>query len=455
MGYEFDVLIIGGGGSAGFTAATTALKSGAKVGMVEGGRLGGLCILAGCMPSKTLLHSAAELKGNPSAARSAYPEVARRTRALVEMLAGHRVEAVEAKKAQGLEVIEGWGKLVGEHEVEVGGRKLSARAIVVATGSRELIPPIEGLAEAGYLTSGPFMRLESLPESLVVLGGGTMAVELGQYAARMGVETTIIQRSPRLLSKEPEKVGPIIARALAADGARVLTGTRLRRVVRTSRGVRVEFEKDGTTQEVQAEALLVALGRVPNTQGLGLKELGVELGPRGGVVVDRFMRSSLPHIFAAGDVTDTVMVVNLAIEQGRVAGYNATHEQMQPIRDDVLPRAVFTDPQYARVGMSAEEARAAGIKFVEVSFNLQDLPAARTYPRLPEGYMAMRAEEGSGRIIGAELVAPEAALMIHDVAVAMRGAMTAAELASIPYVHPCLGEIVMLTAHRLARRAGR
>ncbi|MBI5523019.1 MAG: NAD(P)/FAD-dependent oxidoreductase [Desulfarculus sp.] len=448
-GHDLDVLVIGGGGSGGFTAATTALKSGARVGMVEAGRLGGLCILAGCMPSKTLLHGAALFKEMGVPGARAYPRLLALKRAVVEHLAGGRQRAVAEKEAQGLTLYRGQAVLVDPHTVQVEGRRLSAGSIIIATGSREVWPPLPGIEGAGCLVAEEFMDLPELPGSLVVLGGGAIACELAQYAARMGVATTLVQRGERLLSQETPRVGQVIQEALEADGARVFTSTELVAVEAGPEGKTVRFKQDGAAQSAQAQAVLLALGRRPNIQGLGLEAAGVAV-ENGAPKVDRFMRTSVGHIYAAGDVTGQALVVNLAVLQGQIAGYNATHPEPRAIDDRVLPRAVFTDPQVARVGLSAAQARQAGVEFLEVEMDLAGLGVARTYPQELRGFLALRAERMSGRILGAELVAPEASLMIHDLAVAMKLGGTAQDLAEVPYIHPCLAEITNYAAERLA-----
>lgn len=450
-GYDLDVLVIGGGGSAGFTAATTAMKSGGRVGMTEAGRIGGLCILAGCMPSKALLHSAAEVWQKRVAGVAAYPEVRRYVRGLVDFLADGREQAVAGREERGLKVYRGKTSFVDAHTVQVEDERLSAASLVIATGSREILPRVPGLATSGFLTSHGFMSLEQLPESLIVLGGGAMALELAQFALRMGAAVTIIQRSEHLVSGEDPRLGHILADALSAEGATIYTGTSLSEVSRDGDQVVVRFEHHGQEHIAQAQALLLALGRRSNTSGLNLEAVGVELGAGGAVMVDEFMRSSQPHIYAAGDVTGGPMVVNRAIEQGKIAGYNASRDDSRPIEDRVLPRAVFTDPQFARVGLNHTEAVAEGIAFAEADWDLGGMGVAKTYPQPLAGYMTLRAERAGGRIIGAELVAPEAALMIHDVAVCMQLGGTAADLAAIPYIHPCLSEITNLVAGRLAK----
>ena len=447
--YDFDVLVIGGGGSGGFTAATTAMKSGAKVGMVEAGRLGGLCILAGCMPSKTLIHNAALIKDTGGDGRAQYPRVLKQKRETVDFLAGKREKATSMKEGQGLKVIRGLAVFKDAHTLEVEGRPISAAKIVIATGSTEIIPPVPGLEEAGYLVSDSFMELNALPESLIVLGGGAMALELGQYAARMGVETSLIQRSEYVMSNQDPMVGEGLQKALSDDGVRVFTGTDLKAVKVGKEGKTVVFAHGGEEVEITAQHILVALGRRPASEGLNLEAAGVET-ERGAVKVDEYLRSSARHIFAAGDVTGVNMVVNLAIEQGRVAGLNATREEMIPIKASVLPSAVFTDPQFARVGLNGAQAQKQGIEFEEAVYKLSGLGVSRTYPKAPEGFMAMRAAKSDGRIIGAEILSPEASSMIHDVAVAMKLGGRPQDIAAIPYVHPCLGELVHYCAHRLS-----
>lgn len=453
--YDYDLLVIGGGGSGGFTAATTAMKYGAKVAMVESGRLGGLCILAGCMPSKAILHDAARLHGLGLDGRKFAPEVIARKRRVVEHLAGNRQHAVAAKAAQGLEVIRGQARFTGPHTVQVEGREYSAARLVIATGSAWTAPPIPGLADAGYLTSDSLLELEELPKSLIVLGGGTLALELAQYAQRMGVATTVLQRSGHLMSREDARVGDALQKALGNEGMEIRTSIDLARVQSGPEGKTVWFGHDGEEQSITAQEILVALGRRANTSGLGLEAAGVELGPKGQVKVDARMRTSAKHIFAAGDVTGVMMVVNLAVLQGEVAGYNVANDISRKIDDRVLPRAVFTDPEFARVGLNAGQCRERGIDFAEAEFELGDMGAAKTYPQEIIGFVALRAERPSGLIIGAEVVAPSASSMIHDLAVAMKLGGTAQDIADIPYIHPCLAEATNLAAYRLAKKLKR
>ena len=451
--YDYDVLIMGGGGSAGFTAATTAMKTGAKVAMVESGRLGGLCILAGCMPSKTLLHHAAEAREAPQSPGLSYPEVHGTKIRVVDYLAGSREEAVAAKESKGLAVLRGRAVFAGPNTLEVDGKPVSAAKIVVATGSTWNVPDLPGLEETGYILSEDLMDLPALPASMIVLGGGAIAVELGQYLARMGVKTSIVQRSGHLLSGESPEAGRLIAASLENDGARVETGCRVVLVEQSPGGKTVRFERDGRESSLEAEEILLALGRRPNTDGLGLENAGVDTD-RGAVKVDRFMATSQKHIFAAGDVTGINMVVNLAINQGKTAGHNATHsEAMQEVNDAVIPQAVFTDPQFAKVGLSAKQLEEQGRAFVQATYKLSDMGVSRTYPHPPEGFVTMRAEPGSGLILGADMLAPEASLMIHDIAVALKLKGTAFDLADIPYVHPCLSEVTNMCAMKLARKA--
>lgn len=448
--YDLDVLVIGGGGSGGFTAATTALKSGAKVGMVEAGRLGGLCILAGCMPSKSLLHDAADLYKSGVSGREAYERVIARKRGVVDFLAGSRVQAVEAKEAKGLLVYRGLARFVDPHTVEVDGRKISAANLVIATGSAEIMVPVQGLQEAGYVFSDGLMELEELPKSMAILGGGTIAVEMSQYLIRMGVETHLIQRSSHLLSKEDPRIGRLLEESLGKEGGLVYTGTAIERIAKGSQGKTIYFEHQGQAKQVMVDEILLAFGRKPNSEDLKLEAAGVET-EKGAVKVDQQMRSNVPHIFAAGDVTGQKMVVNLAVAQGEIAGHNAAGGEPKEIDDSVLPWAIFTEPEVARVGLGKDECEQQGLDFVEADYDLGGMGVARTYPDPPQGFMTMRAEKGSGRVLGADLVAPHASLMIHQVALVMRLGGTAQAMADLPYVHPCLAELVNLCAFRLAK----
>lgn len=448
-GFDLDLLVIGGGGSGGFTAATTALKKGAKVGMVEAGRLGGLCILAGCMPSKSLLHDAADLFKAGASGRDAYPQVIARKRGVVDVLAGNRVRAVSAKEKDGLIVYQGRARFVDPHTVEVDGKKISAASIVIATGSTEIMVPVDGLEEAGYLFSDGLMELQELPKSMAVLGGGTIALELSQYLTRMGVETHVIQRSSHLLSKEDPRIGKLLEDALTQEGAQVYTGTAIDRVEKAPQGKTIYFDHQGQAKNIPVQEILVAFGRKPNSEGLNLEAAGVET-LKGAVAVDKQMRTNVPYVFAAGDVTGHKMVVNLAVLQGEIAGHNAVGKEPKEIDDSVMPWAIFTEPEVARVGLGKVECESQGLDFVEADYDLGSMGVARTYPQPLQGFMTMRAEKGTGRILGADLVAPHASLMIHEIAVAMRLGGTAQVIADLPYIHPCLAELVNLCAYRLA-----
>lgn len=452
--FDLDLLVIGGGGSGGFTAATTALKSGAKVGMAEAGRLGGLCILAGCMPSKSLLHDAADLYKAGVPGREAYQKVIARKRGVVDFLAGNRVQAVSAKEKDGLLVYQGRARFVDPHTVEVNGQKISAASIVIATGSTEIMVRVNGLDEAGYLFSDGLMELQELPKSMAVLGGGTIAVELSQYLTRMGVETHVIQRSEHLLSKEDPRIGKVLEEALSREGAKVYTDTEIGRIAKSSQGKTVNFAQQGQAKQITVDEILVAFGRKPNSGGLNLEAAGVET-LKGAVKVDKQMRTNVPHIFAAGDVTGHKMVVNLAVLQGEIAGHNAISSDPREIDDSILPWAIFSEPEVARVGLGKAECQERGLDFVEADYDLGGMGVARTYPQPLQGFMTMRAEKGSGRILGADLVAPHASLMIHDVAVAMRLGGTAQDIADLPYIHPCLAELINLCAYRLSRMVKR
>lgn len=453
-GYDLDVLIIGGGGSGGFTAATTALKAGARVGMVESGRLGGLCILAGCMPSKTLLHDAALISEQGLSGDDQYSRVLERKRSVVEYLAGKRAKAVHAKQEQGLKLFSGRARFVDPHTLDVDGTRLTGAKIVIATGSTEIIPPVPGLGEVGFLDSAGFMDMPELPSSLVVLGGGTMALELSQYAVRMGIKTFMIQRSPHLLSKEAPEVGDALKEVLEAEGVQILTDTELTRFAAGPQGKTVVFKHAKREASVVAQEVLLALGRRANIDGLNLEAAGVAV-EKGAVKVDSLMRTSAEHIFAAGDVTGVNMVLNLAVLQGEIAGYNATHDEVKEIDDSVLPRAVFTDPQFARVGLNRREAEESGLKFAEAGYPLEGMGVVRTYAKPIKGFMTMRASVEDGRILGAEIVAPEASLLIHDTAVAMKLGGRPQDLADLPYIHPCLSELTNLCALRLAKKMGK
>ena len=361
-----DVIVIGGG-SAGYAAARTARDAGADVAIVDQGPLGGLCILRGCMPTKAMLRSAEvaallrrakEFGLSPVSAQADLSAIVDRKDRLVREFADYRIQQLQDPR---LTLYQSRAVFRSPHEITVGDTVLSSGSFILATGSKPSEVPIPGLAQAGYLTSDTILDLRTQPGALIVLGGGAVALEIGQFFARLGTRVTILQRGRTLLSEMDEDVGLTIKAALSDEGIEVVTGAQLLRVTHDATGKSVWVMNDGRERSYVGEEILQALGRRPNIEGLRLDLADVTVDG-GRIAVDGAMRTSQAHIYAVGDVNDVTPIVHLAIQQGEIAAYNATHaDQPAKMIDHRLDtEVVFTDPQVAVLGLNEAQAKADG-----------------------------------------------------------------------------------------------
>ena len=451
---DFDVVVIGGG-SAGYAAADTAQREGARVAIVDPGPLGGLCILRGCMPTKTLLRSsdvmallrrAREFGLEPVTARAHLEAIVERKDRLIEEFTRYRVEQLRDPR---FTLIEAAASFTSPREIQAGGRLIRASAFIIATGS--VIQhdfPVPGLAETPCLTSDDVIHLKEQPESMIVLGGGPVAVELAQFFQRIGTRVTLIQRSGHILSSGDEDLARPVEARFREEGMQVFTGTRLLRVEQRGGKKSVTFLQGEQEHRVEADSLLQALGRRPNTGGLGLSPARVALG-ESGITVDTALRTSQPHIFAVGDVTGGLEVVHVAVQQGEIAGYNAVHPQNPRHYDDRLKTlVVFTDPQVAGVGLSEKECRAGNIPYRAASYPFSDhgksLVLGETH-----GLVKLLADPETGRVIGGHITGPEAGELIHQLITLMHFRGTVSDLLKMPHYHPTLSEILTYPAETL------
>jgi pyruvate/2-oxoglutarate dehydrogenase complex dihydrolipoamide dehydrogenase (E3) component len=451
MGERFDLIVVGAG-SAGYAAARVAGGLGARVGLVDRGPLGGLCILRGCMPSKTLLASAevlhraqqaAELGLVIPSARADLPAIMARKRRLVREFADYRVEQLH--NAPNTTLLAGSARFHDAHTIAVAGETYQADTFILATGSDISIPEVPGLADAGYLTSDEALELDAPPESLIVLGGGVIGCELGQFYSRIGVPTTLLQRGRGLLSKEDNEVGETLAMAMEAEGMQVVPNVTLIRVARDGPRKVVHAEVAGEIREFPAAEILVATGRHPAVTDLNLAAAGVAHTHRE-VPVDDRLRTNVPHIFAAGDVVGRNYIVHFAIQQAEVAAYNAVSgNPPRSVDKRLIPHVVFTDPQYGRVGLTEKEARAAGRDVLIGTYPFADHGKAMCLGRTA-GFVKMVADRVTGEILGVAVLGPEGGELLHEMVVAMHFRATAAEFLKIPHVHPTLAEVLTYPA---------
>ena len=454
--FDYDLVVIGAG-SGGYAAARTAVAEGLKTVVLEGGEeVGGLCILRGCMPTKALLYAAEvlHLASHPEpwgihteAVRFDFAQVMARKDALIRDFADCRRQQLASAK---FKFVRASGRFADPHTLELStGEKLTAASFVIATGSVVARSPLPQLEGVGYLTSDTALSLSQLPKSLIVLGGGPVAVELAQFFARFRVRVTLLQRSAHILRAVDDDAAGELEKALRREGIELYTGTKLLDAHRIGDEKEITFEHNGQTGRVGAEEILFALGRVPNIASLGLENVGVRV-EAGRIVTNAHMQTSLPHIYAAGDCTGLYEIVHIAIQQGEVAAHNIAHpERMKPMDYRLLTEVVFTDPQVAVVGLTEKQARAKNRPCLAASYPFNDHGKSLIMD-IKDGFVKLLADPVSGEIIGGCCVGPVGGELIHEIIAAMHQRMTVGELAAMPHYHPTLAEIWTYPAEDLA-----
>ncbi len=449
---RFDLVVVGSGGAA-FGAALAAAELGAKVAMVERGTLGGTCVNIGCIPSKTLIRAAEALRRaqrSPFAGLSVqgrlvdFAQVMAQKDELVADLRQHKYADVLAGLPN-VELVRGQGEFVEKGVLKVGNLLLRADRFVVATGARPHAAVIPGLAEAGFLTSTDALALTALPESLLVLGGRYIALELAQAFARFGSKVTIVQRSDHLLPTEDDDLTEALASFLREEGMEILTGAQAERVSRDEEGFAVEVEIGGARRTLHAADLLVATGRRPNSDGMGLERLGITLAADGAIAVDETLQTSVPGVYAAGDVIGDPAFVYTAAYEGGLAAENALRGTGRRRDYSALPWVMFTDPQVAVVGLNEKRARAKGVAIDVATLPLSYVPRALA-ARDTRGFIKLIKERGGDRLLGASLIAPEAGDLIMEPALALRHGIGVRALASAFHPYLTQAEAVKLAA---------
>jgi len=464
--HRYDFVVIGGG-SAGYNAAGTAARLGLKTAVIEGGEeVGGLCILRGCMPSKTFLESGHRALNIQRASEFGLQaefhgvdgkSVLERKHRLIADFAGYRRQQLESGK---FAFIRGHAGFIDSHTVEVrlmdgGVERVEGTTFLIATGSKINWIDIPGLREAGVMTSDDVLESAKTPRSVIVLGGGPTGLEFASYYAGIGAHVTVIQRGSRLIKETDPDVAHALSAALGKRGLQVFLDTKLIALERDGDTRRVRFQHLRQERVVEADEIIYALGRKPNTDGLGLERAAVEVGKNGAVVINSHQQTTAKHIFAAGDVSGPYEVVHIAIQQAELAARNAVRlvrESIEPLEkiDYALKLfAVFTHPQLAMAGLSLREAIDDGIEVIEACYPFDDHGKSMVRGET-EGFVKLIARRDTKQIIGAAAVGPEVAEIIHEIVVAMSFGATAAQLAKIPHYHPTLSEIWTYPAEALA-----
>ena len=454
--YDVDLLVLGGG-AAGLTAAGTAANLGAKTMMVERDRLGGDCTWTGCVPSKTLLH-AASLRAKardyldrfapgtelPPVDFAAVMADVHHTRQEVY----HDADRPEIFEGFGIEVVTADARFTGPHtarlETPEGGRDVSFRLAIIATGGRAAPPPIPGLDATPHLTNEGLFEITDLPEHLVIVGGGPIGCEMGQSFRRLGSRVTILDRANHLLGRDDPDHADLLQGVLEAEGVDVRLAVDVEKVSGTEGEVTVTVSASGETTEITGDRLLIATGRKPNIEGLGLDEVGVAWTKKG-VTVDDQCKTSQGHIWAAGDCTGEYALTHMSEHMGKQAATNAILKLPAPIDRDGLTWTTFTTPEVAQLGPTEKELAEAGTSFVVYRFPFSKVDRAIT-EHAETGNVKILATEWRGTILGASAVGERAGELISMLAVAKNGGVSVKTISETIIPYPAYGLAVRRAA---------
>ena len=460
-------LVILGQGSAAFAAAIKADELGGSTALIgtnetEGTLLGGTCVNVGCVPSKNLLTVGVSYHeslrepfegvsyGNP---KLEFEKAMAQKDALVAKFRKEKYSDV-LKSLQNVKYIAGEGRFVSTNEVKVGQRTLQGKRFLIATGARASIPQIEGIEKVDYLTNEEALSLQKLPKSLIVVGGRALGLEFAQMYAHFGSKVTLLQRSNRILPDHEPEISTELRRYLEDEGIRIHTGVQLKGVSQRGDTKVVDATINGVKKSIQAEQLLLATGRTPNTDRLNLEKAGVGLDEGGFVRVNEEMKTSAPHVWAAGDVVGEPMLETLAAKEGSIAVNNAFNRDKKRINFDEVPKAVFTYPEVASVGLTESETNGQGIRCTCGTLPFDLVPKAHIIGDV-RGLIKLVADTKTKRIVGVHILAPHAADLIHEGVLAVKYKMTVDDIIDTVHVFPTLSESIKLAAQSFYKDVGK
>lgn len=459
MSPVYDLIVIGGG-SAGFNAARVSASYGKKVLIVDGAKdLGGLCILRGCMPSKTLIYIAEVLHTARHAGtfgidvRSARPDMKKvhaRKRKIIKLFSDDRQRGLLNGK---FDLVQANGHFVDPYTLHLSnGSFVKGRHFLISTGSKVSTPPIPGLKESRFWTSDDVLDLDFLPKSVVILGGGIVACELAQFLRRMGSVVTIVQRGPSLLSHMARESSAVVLKAFADEGIKVHLGSAVTSIRQTDRSTSVDFTVSGKKRTVKADHLFNALGREPLTASLHLGAAGVRTRHRGQIITNRWQQTTSPHIYAAGDCCGPHEIVHVAIQQGELAARHAAkRKHLKPVDYSRLLNVVFTDPQVASIGKTTEQLDEEKASYLSASYPFND-HGKSILMEANYGFVRVSAQKKTGRILGAQIVGKDAGELIHSFTGPMAMGATVLDMLKASWYHPTLSEIVTYPLEEIAEK---
>ena len=446
--YDYNMVVIGGG-SAGLISSYVAAAVKAKVALIEKAEMGGDCLNTGCVPSKALIRSTRILSYSRRAQEFGFKsltvdftfaDIMERVQRVIREIAPH--DSPERYRGLGVDVIPGTAHIVDPFRVSVGGRVLTTRAIIVATGAAPIIPPIPGLADVASVTSETIWNLRVLPPRLLVLGGGPIGCELAQCFARLGSKVTIVDMAPRLLTKEDPDIAAMVTERFTREGVTILTGRKAKAFSKRADGSVLVCAADGAADmEVPFDTVLLALGRRARVTGFGLEALGVRIADNGTIDTDPYLRTNIPNIYVCGDVAGPYQFTHVASHQAWYASVNALFGRFYKVRADyrVIPWTTFTDPEVARVGLSEDEAKARGIPHEVTRYDIADLDRAIA-DNEAYGVVKVLTPPGRDTILGVTIVGPEAGDLIAEFVLAMKHGIGLSKILGTIHIYPTLAE---------------
>ena len=449
--FDSNIVVIGAG-SGGLVTAYIAAAVKAKVTLIEKRKMGGDCLNTGCVPSKALIRSArllAEMRRSAdfgikkADTEVDFADVMNRVQAIILTVEPH--DSVQRYTDLGVEVIEGEAKIISPWEVQVKtageSRIITTRAIVIAAGSRPLVPPIPGIEDITYLTSDTIWQLRELPGRLVVLGGGPIGCEMAQSFARLGSRVTQVEMLPRLLIREDSEISEAVMAKFCQEGINVLAGHTAKRFIIENGEKILLVEHDGKELRIAFDQVLLAIGRVANIQDYGLESLGIEISSNRSIEINEFQQTNYPNIFACGDVSGPFQFTHTAAHQAWYAAVNALFGNLIKFRTDysAIPWATFTDPEVARVGLNEQDAKAKGIVYEACTYAIDDLDRAIT-DGVAHGFVKVLTAQGSDRILGVTIVGEQAGELIAEFVLAMKHNIGLNKLLSTIHIYPTLSE---------------
>lgn len=446
---QFDRnLIVIGAGSAGLVSSIIAAAVNAKITLIEKHKMGGDCLNTGCVPSKALIKSAKiaslikrsnEFGINVAESNIDFAAVMERIQSIIKKIEPH--DSVERFEGLGVECIEGTATITSPWSVEINKKTLTAKNIIVATGAGPFVPPIKGIEDIDYLTSDNLWEIRDQPKRLVVLGGGPIGCELSQAFARLGSSVTQVEMAPRIMAREDEDVSALITEKFIHEGVDVRTNHKAKEfITRDNKNILI-CEYDGQDVEIEFDSLLVAVGRKPNTSGFGLDELGVELNNNKTIKVNEYLQSSVPSIYACGDVAGPYQFTHTAAHQAWYASVNTLFGRFKRFKADysVIPWATFTDPEVARVGLNEQDAKQQNIPYEISLFQLDELDRALTDEET-EGFVKVLTVPGKDKILGATIVGDHAGELITEYITAMKNKTGLNKILGTIHIYPTLSE---------------